>query len=76
MDNIEKRLLRLFKDAFGIEQLTDAMSIDTVDGWDSMAHVGLILALQKEFGVSISPMTALELTDIAAIRRFLTDAHR
>ncbi len=71
MNNINNRLEMLFKDAFGIDMLTDEMSIETVDGWDSMAHVGLILALQKEFGVSISPMQALELTDVAAIKRFL-----
>ncbi len=71
MNNINNRLEMLFKDAFGIDMLTDEMSIETVDGWDSMAHGGLILALQKEFGVSISPMQALELTDVAAIKRFL-----
>ena len=47
------------------------MSIENVKGWDSMAHVGLILALQQEFDVSISPAEAIELTDIAAIKKFL-----
>lgn len=73
MDNVNERLEALFKDAFGVEKVTDEMSIETVEGWDSMAHVGLILALQKEFGVSISPMTALDLSDVGAIRHFLAD---
>ena len=71
MNQIEQRLQPIFYEAFGVETLDDALSIDTVDGWDSMAHVGLILALQKEFGVSISPVDALELTDVAAIKQFL-----
>jgi acyl carrier protein len=50
------------------------MSIDNVEGWDSMAHVGLILALQKEFGVSISPADAIELTTVKEIIRYLADA--
>jgi len=66
------KLQKIFHDAFGVDQLTDDLSIDTVDGWDSMAHVALIMTLQKEFGVSIAPADAIELTDVAAIKKFLT----
>ena len=65
------KLERIFQDAFGVEKLTDDMSIDTVDGWDSMAHVGLIMTLQKEFNVAISPMQAIELTNVKEICTFL-----
>lgn len=68
---IHDRLERIFQDAFGIEKLIDNMSIDTVQGWDSMAHVGLIMALQQEFGVSISPADAIELTDVEMIKDYL-----
>jgi len=47
------------------------LSIDNVLGWDSMAHVGLILALQKEFTVSISPADAIELTSVRNIIQYL-----
>jgi acyl carrier protein len=67
------RLENIFKESFGVDRLDDSMSIDNVQGWDSMAHVGLILTLQKEFGVAISPADAIELTDIKGILRFLTD---
>ena len=67
------RLENIFKESFGIDRLDDAMSIDNVSGWDSMAHVGLILALQKEFSVSISPADAIELTDVKGILQFLTN---
>jgi len=70
MTNDEK-LQQIFKDAFGVETLSDDLSIDTVDGWDSMAHVALIMTLQKEFNVSISPADAIELTDVASIKAFL-----
>ena len=49
------------------------MSIDNVSGWDSMGHVGLMMALQSEFGVSISPAVSIELTDIANIKKFLQE---
>jgi acyl carrier protein len=65
------RLEKIFQNAFGIKTLTDEMSIDTVQGWDSMAHVALIMALQQEFSVSISPAQAIELTDVASIKKYI-----
>ena len=64
-------LTKIFKESFGVDAIDDSMSIDNVKGWDSMAHVGLIMALQKEFGISISPAQAIELTDIAGIKKIL-----
>ena len=68
---MEEKLQQIFQQSFDVEGIDDSMSIDNVNGWDSMAHVGLMLALQQEFGVSISPVVAIELTDIAAIKQFL-----
>ena len=67
------RLNRVFQQAFGVNEANDSMSFLNVAGWDSMAHVALMLALEREFGVSISPAAALDLTDVAAIRRFLIE---
>ena len=69
--NIHDKLEKIFQDAFGTEKLTDDMSIDTVEGWDSMAHVALIMALQKEFNITISPVEAIELTDVVAIIKYI-----
>ncbi|MBL7215657.1 MAG: acyl carrier protein [Phycisphaerae bacterium] len=66
-----EKLEQIFHDAFGVEKLTDDMSIDTVEGWDSMAHVALIMTLQKEFNITISPQKAIELTDVASIKQLL-----
>ena len=70
---MENRLAKLFRQSFGVEKLEDSMSIDTVAGWDSMGHVGLMMSLQQEFDVSISPAEAIELTDLARIKSFLRD---
>lgn len=66
-----EKLEKIFKETFGVEKLTDEMSIDTVEGWDSMAHVALIMTLQKEFDVTITPTEAIELTDIKSIKQLL-----
>jgi acyl carrier protein len=70
---IKDRLEKIFRQSFEIEQFTEDLSIDNVPGWDSMAHVGLILALQKEFGISIPPINALELTSVKNIINYLVN---
>ena len=68
---MEEQLRQIFQQSFGIEQINDSMSIDNVSGWDSMGHVGLMMALQTEFEVSISPAESIELTDIPSIKKFI-----
>ena len=70
---MEERLENLFQQSFGIDHIDDSMSIENVEGWDSMAHVGLMMALQEEFGVSIAPVDAIELTDVRSIKAFLKE---
>ena len=69
---MQQKLEKLFKDSFGVKKIDDSMSIENVQGWDSMGHVGLIMELQKTFDVEISPVEAIELTDIISIKDFLT----
>ncbi len=66
-----KQLEKIFYQAFGVDTLEDSMSIDNVEGWDSMANVGLIMELQKEFKVSISPADAIELTGAGELIKYL-----
>lgn len=68
---IKEKLEKIFRQSFEIEKFTEDLSIDNVPGWDSMAHVGLILALQKEFAVSILPADAIELTTVKNIIQYL-----
>jgi acyl carrier protein len=70
---IKNRLEVIFRQSFEIENFAEDLSIDNVPGWDSMAHVGLILALQKEFAISIPPADAIELTSVKNIIRYLVN---
>ena len=70
---IKDRLETIFRQSFEIENFNEDLSIDNVPGWDSMAHVGLILALQKEFDVSIPPADAIELTSVKNIIQYLAN---
>jgi len=70
---IKDKLEKIFRQSFEIEKLTEDLSIDNVPGWDSMAHVGLILALQKEFAISIPPVDAIELTSVKNIVQYIVN---
>jgi acyl carrier protein len=70
---IKDRLEKIFRQSFDIGKFTEDLSIDSVPGWDSMAHVGLILALQKEFAISIPPVNAIDLTSVENIIKYLKE---
>jgi len=54
---ITDRVRRAVSDVFGIpvEQVTADSSPQTVEAWDSMGHLNLVLALEQSFGVQFSP---------------------
>lgn len=57
MDEIRAGLLDVFRRVFHDDRLevADATTAADVDGWDSMAHINLIIAIEKEFGVRFTP---------------------
>ena len=48
----------------------------SVETWDSLAHVSLMLALESEFGVTIDIADQLDLTSYSAIQLYLDDTDR
>jgi acyl carrier protein len=45
----------------------------SVETWDSLAHVSLMLAIESEFGVSIDITDQIALTSVPAIRLYLEE---
>ncbi len=58
---------RVFCEAFEIEEdeAEDATS-DTIDTWDSLRHMNLIVALEDEFDIEFEPEDVMELTSYHA----------
>jgi acyl carrier protein len=46
----------LFRQVFGDDAivLSDSTTADDIDGWDSMMHINLIIAIEKRFGVKFA----------------------
>lgn len=51
--------------------LDEKTNASTVEGWDSFAHINLIVALEGEFGVSFSTKELGELTCVGDLLRLL-----
>ncbi|MET4045494.1 MULTISPECIES: acyl carrier protein [Bradyrhizobium] len=53
---IYSRITTVFRDVFDEEDLdlTPETTADDVDGWDSLSHIRLVLAVSKSFGIKFS----------------------
>ena len=69
-------LRRVLAEVFQISpaDVPDDASIERLDGWDSLRHLELMLALELEFGVRLTADTMLELQSVDAIEAFLSEA--
>ena len=71
--SVDERLEAVFQKVFGVNDVTEGTSIDAIPQWDSLAHIGLILAIEAEFHVRISPEQAIEMISVRAIREILNE---
>jgi len=56
-----------------IEDINDESNPDTITDWESLSHINLVLSLEVEFGVSLSPEDVLEMLSVGLIRTILSE---
>ena len=73
---MEKRLSKIISDIFDIKQheITNESSMENIEKWDSLGHLKLIIAIEKEFGVSLGTVEMIELTSFTKIILYLKDS--
>jgi acyl carrier protein len=56
-------------DIFGIpaERITAESSPETIENWDSMQHLNLVLAIEEKFGVQLDPEDIEKMKNIGAV---------
>jgi acyl carrier protein len=74
-DKLESMVLALLAATTGedMETLNAESSIYTVKNWDSVGHINLVLAIEKEFGVELDPVDAMELTSVSQMVAYLNN---
>jgi acyl carrier protein len=67
------RLHRTMAAALGVgeAELSDDSSPDTIASWDSLNHLNVVLAIESEFGIELTPDDVMNMIDIARIRALL-----
>jgi len=62
-------MLPVFREVFDDETLsiTGATTARDVDGWDSLTHIRLMLAIETAFGVRIKATEAAKLENVGAL---------
>ena len=55
------------------DSINDDTSMDTVEAWDSIKHMNLVLAIEEEFGISIPDEDAANITSYPLIRLVLNE---
>lgn len=67
------RLYASFAKGLGlpVEQISDALSYNTIPQWDSVAHMGLIAELEKTFEVMLDTDDIIDMNSVAKAREIL-----
>jgi acyl carrier protein len=54
------------------DELDDSSSRETIEGWDSMGHLNLILGLEAAYKVNIAIADAMEMISVESIKAILS----
>jgi acyl carrier protein len=70
-----ERVRELVADVFNVptEQVTLQTSPNTIESWDSLKHLDLILALEQEFALQISPDEMAEMNSVEIITKVIEE---
>jgi acyl carrier protein len=63
------RVVRAVSQIMGVaeQQVTDTSSADSLDTWDSLRHMNLMLALEEEFGIKFSDEQIMTMSSVGRI---------
>ena len=64
-----EQVRNIASDIFGIpvEKITAESSPETIENWDSMQHLNLVLAVEEKFGVQLDPEDIEQMKNIGAV---------
>ena len=65
-EEIAAALLTVFRSTFNDDGITisGASTADDIDGWDSITHLDLIVAVEKEFSIEINGFDVMGLKNV------------
>ena len=75
VDEAEARVRAVLADVFGIEpdQIDASTSTDTIENWDSLHHLTLVLALEEEFDIQLDDEETVAIVTLPLITAVVRD---
>lgn len=73
MENLKLRQIMSTVFDVPIEDITEDASTDTIENWDSLRHLNLILALEEEFAITIPDEEVGNLVNYKLIELVIND---
>ena len=69
---VDNRINRIVSEVFGVrtDRIDNDSSPDSIPSWDSMSHIHLILALESEFSVDLSPEDSMARENQTTTRKY------
>jgi len=66
---MKEKVFQVVSQVFGvqIDELSEDSSPDTIQAWDSLKHMNLVLALEEEFGVRFSDEKIMQMLSVGLI---------
>lgn len=72
---MENRIKKVMSAVFDvpIEEINDESSPDTIESWDSLKHMNLVVALEEEFEIKFEDDEIVELLNYSLICSIIKD---
>jgi len=70
---IDDRLKKVFSEIFKLStnKINESTSSDSIDRWDSLSHLKLIMAVEKEFNIQFKTDLIPNLSSFKIIKEYL-----
>ena len=70
---LESTLRRVVSETFKmpVDEVTDELSPDTLDDWDSLSHLRLVTALEEAFSIKFENSEIMDMASVGAIREMV-----
>ncbi|MFZ4712620.1 MAG: acyl carrier protein [Bacteriovoracaceae bacterium] len=71
----EQKLKSVLANVFNVDisTITGDASVDTIESWDSLNHLKLVLALEQEFDISFTEEQTVEIMNLPLIKMTLQE---
>jgi acyl carrier protein len=72
---LRTRLYATIETTLGVAPGTvnDESSPESIASWDSLNHLNLVMAVESEFGISLTPQDVIDMRNVGLIRTILRE---